>query len=544
MSSAIPKRDAAAAAITATAVRGRRAHMPLSIRLRLTLLYSGILALVLLLFGGALYITVGNITLNEAGKTLSAEAKSLISGNHLVQDGKLGLGPGVTGLAHTYIEFRNLTGTTTQLGDLKGKLPLDTTVRAYLLSGHTLGPSVVTMSGTQVLLYSALVMSDNGRGGDGGNPGPPPSGFYGPPPSNLWQGGDRGAGGPGGWGQSNGGPGAGAQHTVAGILQMAVPLSVVNGPLDALRPILLLVGLLATLLAFAVGWLVAGTALRPITRITATARDIGDARDFSRRVEHSGPRDEVGRLAMTFNTMLASLQDAYQTQRRFVADASHELRTPLTTIRGNLDLLRRKPPIDEPDREEVLDDLASESERLSRLIADLLTLARSDAGRVLSRDPVLIAPLFADLSRRLTAAYPGRAVEWRSAPEVVVAGDHDAVMQLLLILLDNALKFTPPSGTVAATATADKDTVVLTVADSGSGISAAALPYIFDRFYQSDEARTGTGTGLGLSIAAALAASLDGTVQVESTIGLGSTFTVMLPRALSAPFGGPVALSS
>ena len=156
-------------------------------------------------------------------------------------------------------------------------------------------------------------------------------------------------------------------------------------------------------MAFGVGWWLAGTALRPIKRITRTAQEIGAAQDFGRRVSYDGPPDEVGRLASTFNTMLSSLQAAYHTQRRFVADASHELRTPLTSIRGNLGLLKREPPIAETDRVAVIDDLVSESERLSRLVADLLTLARSDTGRPLRQEPVPLGPLVGDVIRRLAS---------------------------------------------------------------------------------------------------------------------------------------------
>jgi signal transduction histidine kinase len=297
------------------------------------------------------------------------------------------------------------------------------------------------------------------------------------------------------------------------------------------RRALFIGGALATLLAFAIGWLLAGLALRPIARITQTAKAIGEAQDFARRVDHRGPQDEVGRLATTFNAMLGALQAAYQTQRRFVADASHELRTPLTSIRGNIALLQRVPPIDAEDRSAVLNDLAGESERMSRLVADLLTLARADAGRTLRREPVALAPLVAGLARRLSTIYPDRALRFDVPDHLTVQADPDALLQVLLNLLDNALKFTPPGRLVLVTAGWSHGQVHISVRDSGPGIPPEVLPHIFERFFQEDSTRTGTGTGLGLAIARTLVTAQGGTLQAESTPGIGSVFTVTLPGA-------------
>ena len=320
------------------------------------------------------------------------------------------------------------------------------------------------------------------------------------------------------------------QGSPIGLVQLARPLQDVNQTLSILRIGLLLGGVVGILVACVAGWLVAGAALRPINQITQTAQEIGAAQDFDRRVDYSGPADEVGLLAATFNTMLGRLQSAFQAQRRFVSDASHELRTPLTTIRGNLGLLQREPPITEADRVAVIDDLVSESERLSRLIADLLTLARSDTGRPLRQQPVPLSPLIGDLVRRLDVLHPERILQ-QSAPDVIALGDSDALTQVLLILLDNALKFTPPEGTITISTAAHGDQVVLQVRDTGAGIAPDDLPHIFERFYQGDTARTGTGTGLGLAIARAMVEGQHGSIGVESQVGQGTTFTVTLPRA-------------
>jgi signal transduction histidine kinase len=317
-----------------------------------------------------------------------------------------------------------------------------------------------------------------------------------------------------------------------------------------LQRTLMIAGAIATVLAFGLGWVFAGTALRPIGRLTETAQLIGAERDFARRVEYTGPNDEIGRLAATFNTMLTELQSAYhqaeqtlQAQRRFVADASHELRTPLTIIRGNLGLLQRDPPISEADRIEVLNDTVDESERLIRLTHNLLALARSDTGRVLRHEPLPLAPLVDELCRQIRALEPERRLACALDSELAVVGDRDALKQVLVILLDNARKFTPPHGQITIAATVAGDTAALQVRDTGSGIGPSVLPHIFERFNRGDSARTGAGAGLGLAIAAALVEAMDGRISVESHVGSGSTFTVRLPlsRVASPPPAVPSA---
>src|SRR5947209_14280186 len=356
----------------------------MSIRLRLTLIYSAILALTLILFSAALYGVVYGVTLKEAQDTLKAEGISLATTLHSYGDlfafapaPPLPLDP-----TDTLIQIRRLDGNVIGSNVQGEPLPLDPSVLVAQIqtTGTAPDPAVVTVGGQQVLLYSTLLRV----------------------------------------------------HAGTAILQVARPLQLIDQPLAIVRRDLLLGGGLVTLLAFGIGWLLAGTALRPINRITQTAHEIGAARDFGRRVAYTGPPDEVGRLATTFNAMLARLQEAYQAQRRFVADASHELRTPLTSIRGNLGLLQREPPIHEADRVAVLADLVAESERMSRLVGDLLTLARADAGRPLRHEVVPVAPLPADVSRRLAARPPAPPTRCAGGDDVAVAGDPDALMQVLL----------------------------------------------------------------------------------------------------------------
>ena len=290
--------------------------------------------------------------------------------------------------------------------------------------------------------------------------------------------------------------------------------------------------------------------LRPIHRLTETARAIGAARDFSRRVEHTGPDDEVGRLAKTFNAMLAELQAAYQQveqtlemQRRFVADVSHELRTPLTTLNGNVELLRREPPISAGDQTEVLSDMAGESKRLIRLVTDLLTLARADARQPLQTEPVQIKPVVEEACRQAQLLDPDRAIACDAPAGVAVLGQADALKQVLLILLDNALKHAGGAITVS-TRVAD-GCVAVSVRDIGPGIDPGIEPHLFERFSQGKTARANgeigvdsgigasSGTGLGLAIARALMEAQNGTIAVESQVGEGSVFTVTLPQAVA-----------
>ncbi len=342
-----------------------------------------------------------------------------------------------------------------------------------------------------------------------------------------------------------------------GMVQVARPLAPLQTNLAVLRNTLLTVGALGILAAVVMGWLLARAALQPIHDLATAAHAIGLARDFGRRVplSQSGRRDEVGRLAEEFNRMLAQLQTAYKqleaalaAERRFVADASHELRTPLTTLRGNLDLLRTT-PASADEREQILADLAVETERLSRLVADLLLLAQADSGQHLPLAPVEVAPLVRDAFR--AARFLRQGVELRleePASEVWVLGDGDRLKQLLLILLDNALKYTPEGGQVSIGARVTNGgqallpvsgsdrarQVALYVADTGPGISQEDQSRIFERFYRGDPGRPSGGAGLGLAIARWIAEEHRGHIEVKSALGSGSTFALWLP-ATAAP---------
>jgi two-component system, OmpR family, sensor kinase len=292
--------------------------------------------------------------------------------------------------------------------------------------------------------------------------------------------------------------------------------------------------LAATLLLAAIVYMVAKTALRPIGRMARDAAGIQEAQDLSRRVAVPRTGDEVADLGQTFNGMLGRLETVFEAQRRFIADASHELRTPLTAIRGNADLLRQHGErMEDGERAEVLDDMATEAERMSRLISDLLVLARAQAGE----QPHPAAVRFDEAVDGAVRAARGLArghdiIYFPASDPFLVMGDPDRLKQLALILLDNAIKYTPPEGHIWVVVRQDRAAVELRVMDDGPGIPAERLPHLFDRFYRGGtfaRGRDDGGAGLGLAIAREIAQGYGGTIAVESTVGRGTAFTVQFP---------------
>ena len=316
------------------------------------------------------------------------------------------------------------------------------------------------------------------------------------------------------------------------------PLGPVQDNLNSLARYLAAGALLSLLGALAASWVVAGRALRPVDVMAATAEEIGRTRDLSRRLPALDTRDEVSRLTGSFNAMLAELQDAYQrleatlaTQQRFVADASHELRTPLTTIRSNVGFLLGGKRLAEPDRLDALRDIEEESERMSRLVQELLTLARADAGQHLELAPVNVAGIASDVCRQARRLHPHRHIELRDGKATPVEGNADALKQLLWILVDNAVKHTPEETGVRISIERNAHQVELRVDDEGPGVPESDREQIFERFYQADPARAGEGTGLGLAIARWIAREHRGSVDADESKEGGASFRVRLPLA-------------
>ena len=475
----------------------------MSIRLRLTLLYSLILALTLVVFSTILYVSQSQATYNGVKATLMRQAEGVGSPRRF--PGPPPQPPGEGGPPGGSPPDANLPS-----GALPGRW-----TQTRNLDGAVLSRTFDLSSVTLPLSSKGLSAAQNGAGWfETAQVEDQPVLIY----SQRFQ-----------------APGGAAE-----IVQVAFPIAQPEQALGALRLILVVGCSLAILAAFAIGWGLAGTVLRPIHRITLTAQAIGAEHNFGRRVQHIGPADEVGQLAITFNTMLVELESAYRqleealdSQRHFVADASHELRTPLTTVRGNIELLRREPPMDAQERADVLADTKDEVDRLIRLVHHLLVLARADAGQVLRREPLPIGPLLEDVCRQAGLFAPHRIIQCDLPPDVLVLGDRDALKQVFLILLDNALTHTSPGATVEMTAAAAEGRVAIHVRDTGAGITPDVLPHIFERFYRGQVSRSGASTGLGLSIARELIEAQEGTITVKSRVGQGSLFTVMLPQALA-----------
>ena len=323
---------------------------------------------------------------------------------------------------------------------------------------------------------------------------------------------------------------------VVDIVQVGTSVRRAEAVLDRYLQTLLVLIPLGVGLAALGGAVIARAALRPVDEMTRTARRI-TAEDLSRRVERPGTGDEMERLALTLNGMLARLEAAFTQTRRFAADAAHELRTPLAALRGGIEVALRAERTPEEYRR-VLASSLEEVERLIRLAEDLLLLSRSSAGPDVTRAPVDLEPLLLDVfdvGARLGQG-AGVSVRTDAMASATVRGDATALRRALLNLIENAIKYTPPGGKVELGLTTGDGLAVITVSDTGIGLDPADADRIFEPFVRLDAARardTG-GAGLGLAIARSIAVAHGGTLTVESRPGAGSRFVLRLPLAPAA----------
>lgn len=337
--------------------------------------------------------------------------------------------------------------------------------------------------------------------------------------------------------------------------------------LNLLNQILQIAGIAGIGLASWGGWILAGRVLAPVNKITRTTSEIAqqdsEIASFSRRLEVPRTADEISELTVTFNELLDRVESSFGAQQRFVADASHELRTPLTAMRGNVDVLLRQLQAQRelsPELlEESLSDVRDESARMGRLISDLLTLARTDtssARRGMTMEEVDLRELAQQALTTSQALVQGQRLEFEGDEETLVRGEADRLVQVMIILLDNAIRHTPEGGLIKLRVDTPDSTdgpqgvddefasaqdyygleemtraARIMVMDSGEGISPEAMPHLFERFYRVENSRdrdTG-GTGLGLSIALAIVRSHGGWIDVESAVDRGTIFSVWIP---------------
>jgi two-component system, OmpR family, sensor kinase len=478
----------------------------MTIRLRLTLLYSGILAVMLLLFGAVLYSSLHLYIFKELEHSLKEQTDVLQKNVNY----KLRLNPSGWNLyiqlddfdtvqSGMYLQVINLvSGETIKSINLRNvELPFSTKdLKAKK------DPYFVTaiIHNSPFLIYNdALII--NGK--------------------------------------------------VVGVLQSAYNISVISLFFSILRLVLIVLSVIVVFVASYMGWLFSKRALKPIYTLINATEQIQNSDDLGKRIQDYNNHDEVGLLSKTMNgmleriqTMYGALDSSYIVQRRFVADASHELRTPLTSINGNAEFLRKiwvtyiNAPAKLLDKQEIeisieaINDIIDEANRMGRLVNDLLTLARTDAGLQIKRIEIEMKPIVEAVVRK-AQLFP-KLIELKVEnlellDNLHIIGDKDYLQQLIFIFLDNAFKFTK-DGFVEINVIRSADKIALIIRDTGIGMDVTEIPHIFERFYRADSSRGITpGPGLGLSIAKWILDEHRGTVEIVSDKSIGTSFYIWLP---------------
>jgi signal transduction histidine kinase len=339
-------------------------------------------------------------------------------------------------------------------------------------------------------------------------------------------------------------PLSGGRHAI-----IALSLDDLNNTVTRLEIADAIAGAVAIAVLAGIGLPLVRTSLAPLRRIEATAAAIASG-DLSRRIDHPSRGTEVGRLAEALDTMLGRIEAAYRARaegearalqsedrmRQFVADASHELRTPLTSVRGLAEFGLQQGSASSPDELlRLMSLIHREASRMSRLVEDLLMLARLDQDRRLDRRHVDLASIAAQAVQAARIVHPGRPIALAADDPVIVYADEERLRQIIDNLIANATQYTPPRLPVTVSVTSTSGTGEIIVADNGPGMTAEQAARVFERFYRTDDARTRArgGTGLGLSIAASLAAAHGGDITVDTQPGQGAVFHVRLPLAAS-----------
>ncbi len=317
---------------------------------------------------------------------------------------------------------------------------------------------------------------------------------------------------------------------VAYVVRVATPLSLIQAPLRALRIWLIVLLPLTVLLTGIVGAFLAKLTLRPVDAITRMIRQI-TAENLKLRIPVPETKDEIERLARTFNDMLIRLETAFASQKQFTQDVSHELKTPLTILRGELEITLKRSRSRE-EYESVLASSLDEVEKIGRIVENLLVLSRFDNRETVLKLATcdlsaLIAGVLEDI--RVLALRKAITLSFERPGLLMTRIDEGQVRHLLLNILDNAIKYTPEKGNIAVTAVQDETWIRVMVSDTGIGIAPDEIEHIFDRFYRVDKSRSSSGFGLGLSIARSIAEAHRGAIEVKSQPGKGSSFIISFP---------------
>jgi len=316
----------------------------------------------------------------------------------------------------------------------------------------------------------------------------------------------------------------------------ALPTNLAELPTTLLVGTMIVVAPIIFIVSMVVAYLVVGSAFQPVDQLINEVEAITDGRSLHRRLPADTSNDELSRLSLTVNAMLTRLEGSFAGLRRFTADASHELKTPLTVLRADVERAMH-PGTNRADRMVALEEALQETERMADLVDSLLTLARADEGRFdIHRTPVELEPLVREVYETavILGEDAGLTLSLSALENGIVMGDRTRLRQLLLNLITNAIKYTPRGGHVELAVThKPTDEVAIAVRDTGIGISAADQPHIFDRFWRADRARSRAsergGFGLGLSIAQWIVQAHGGSINVQSRLGRGTVFTVLLP---------------
>ena len=452
----------------------------MSLRLRLTILYSALTGGILLIFGVLLYSLVNLLLVTQVDTTLNQTANDLLLGWRVGPAGELSQEtlPKLNLTSFVYYQIWDTNGRLHSSSPGLGQISQPFDPVGYQMKRSIYRDSIVQQVHLRVLNVPLVA---------GGRP--------------------------------------------IGTLQVAATMTMVDTTRQSLVQTIIVIALAAIVFAAALSWFFIGKALSPLVYITESALRISGADDLSQRLPwRSNGNDEIGRLVTAFNDTLGRLEQLFTSQQRFLADVSHELRTPLTVIKGNVDLMRRMKKVDK----ESLNSIEDESDRLTRLVGDLLLEAQAESGRLpLHFAPVEMDTLLLEVFKEMRILARDRVqLKLPEIDQIMINGDRDRLKQVLINLIANAINYTPQGGEVYLSLAKAGDNARLIVRDTGPGIPQEDLPHIFERFYRAEKSRTRSkvgGFGLGLSIAYWIINHHGGQIEVDTTEGKGTTFCIFLP---------------